>query len=43
MKTQDPGHSKINKLKMSDPQRGIGQAKPAAKRGPQVPKSSKRP
>jgi hypothetical protein len=43
MKTQDPGHSKINKLKMTDPQRGIAQAKPAAKRGPQIPKSSKRP
>jgi hypothetical protein len=43
MKTQDPSHQKINKLKISDPQRGIAQAKPTAKRGPQVPKSSKRP
>jgi len=41
MKPQN--QSKITKLKLSDPQRGIAQSKPSAKRGPQVPKSSKRP
>lgn len=43
MKTQDPGHSKMNKLKLSEPLRGIVKAKPTQKRGPQIPKSSKRP
>jgi hypothetical protein len=34
---------KSNKLKFTDPQRGIEKAKPTVKRGPQIPKSSKRP
>jgi hypothetical protein len=43
VKTGNPNISKLIKLKLTDPQRGIAQAKPVAKRGPQVPKSSKRP
>jgi len=43
MKPADPNASKLTKLKLTNPQRGIAQAKPTAKRGPQVPRSSKRP
>jgi hypothetical protein len=39
----DPNNAKLAKLRISDPQRGITQARPSVKRGPQVPKSSKRP
>jgi hypothetical protein len=43
VKSNDPNNAKLRKLKITDPQRGIAQAKPAAKRGPQIPRSSKRP
>jgi hypothetical protein len=35
--------SMLSKLKVTDPKRGIAPAKPVMKRGPQVPRSSKRP
>ncbi|HEY5227383.1 MAG TPA: hypothetical protein VIJ19_02525 [Opitutaceae bacterium] len=43
MNSGNPNNAKLAKQKLSNPQRGIVPPKPAARRGPQVPKSSKRP
>jgi hypothetical protein len=43
VKSEYPNKSKLAKIKLTDPQRGISHAKPSVKRGPQVPRSSKRP
>jgi hypothetical protein len=43
MKVSYPQGKKLQKLKQSEPLRGIEKAKPVQKRGPQVRLSSKRP